>query len=53
MGRERILEAARKEKLLLSQPAVRSILGIFREYGLARVGTGKRRKPYNHPWAGR
>ena len=37
VGRERILEAARKEKLLLSQPAVRSILGIFREYGLARV----------------
>ena len=41
VGRERILEAARKEKLLLSQPAVRSILGIFREYGLARVGRGR------------
>ena len=33
--------SARKEKLLLSQPAVRSILEIFREYGLARVGRGR------------
>ncbi|MCD7990267.1 MAG: Fis family transcriptional regulator, partial [Clostridia bacterium] len=41
VGRERILDAARREKLLLSQPAVRSILGIFREYGLAKVGRGR------------
>ena len=41
IGREGILECAKKEKFFLSQIGVRTILGILKEYGLARVSRGR------------
>ena len=40
-GRERLLERARKEGVGLSQLEVRTVLGVFKEYGLARVERGR------------
>lgn len=41
VGREGILLCAREEKFFLSQIGVRTILGIMKEYGLARVNRGR------------
>ena len=40
-GRDEILNCARDENLFLSQAGVRNILGILREFGLARVSRGR------------
>ena len=41
IGREGILECAKKETFFLAQIGVRTILGILKEYGLARVSRGR------------
>lgn len=41
VGRDGILKYAREENFFLSQIGVRTILGIMRDYGLARVNRGR------------